>query len=98
MELKYKLEPREYYIEPINAQDNERIIELRLALRLCPDHPTIRALLAEKLFVKSPGSSEAQWFLNSAKQFFEAPVLELPEHVSEYQYRLGKEVIKRIDR
>jgi len=32
MELKYKLEPREYYIDPINAQDNERIIELRLGI------------------------------------------------------------------
>ncbi len=81
-----------------HRMSSSNIIELRLALRLCPDHPTIRALLAEKLFVKSPGSSEAQWFLNSAKQFFEAPVLELPQHVSEHQYRLGKEVIKRIDR
>jgi WD40 repeat protein len=77
---------------------SSNIMELRLALRLCPDHPTIRALLAEKLFVKSPESSEAQWFLDSAKKYFEAPVLELPPHVSEHQYRLGKEVLKRIDR
>lgn len=76
---------------------SSNIVELRLALHLCPDHPTIRALLAEQLFVKSPGSSEAQWLLRSARKFFETPISELPHYVSERQYELGKKVLERID-
>jgi hypothetical protein len=54
-------------------------------------------LLAEQLFVKSPGSSEAQWLLRSARKFFETPISELPHYVSERQYELGKKVLERID-
>ena len=73
------------------------IEELRLALRLCPDHPTIKALLAEKLFLQSIDSVEANWFLESAKLFFEKPITELPAHVSKDHYDLGKATLERID-
>ena len=77
---------------------SSNIAELRLALRLCPDHPTMRALLAEKLFMESADSSEAKWFLNSARIFFESPVTKLPPHVSENQYNQGKAVLERINK
>ena len=76
--------------------NSSNIAELRLALRLCPDHPTMRALLAEKLLMQSADSSEAEWFLNSSRLFFESPLTELPQHVSEYQYKQGKAALERI--
>ena len=78
--------------------DLSNIAELRMALRLCPDHPTIKVFLAEKLFMQSAGSSEAQWLLESAKSFFELPVTELPEHISKDQYDLGKAVLERMQK
>ncbi len=75
---------------------SSNIAELRLALRLCPDHPTMKALLAEKLFIQSADSSEAEWFLNSASEFFESPPTKLPQHVSDFQYRQGEEALERI--
>ena len=55
-------------------------------------------LLAEKLFMQSADSSEAQWLMESAQSFFELPVTELPEHISEDQYGLGKAVLERMQK
>ncbi len=83
------------WIERTTVASN--IEELRLALRLCPDHPTIKALLAEKLFLQSKDSVEANWFLESAKLFFDKKITNLPTHVSKDHYDLGKATLERID-
>ena len=52
----------------------------------------------ERPVPSAAGRSEAKWFLNSARSFFESPLTELPQHVSDHQYIQGKAALERMNK